>query len=92
MAQIGKNHGAKAGCELRVIILGTKPHQVLYLGMRGGIALEITCVQGDPYGLAVLSGSGAFVVAEMFEVQDLDIAQFFATLAPQAFFGGLARF
>ncbi len=59
--------------------------------MRGRNAFEFACVQLDPHCLPFLPGSGALIIAEVLKIQDLDIAQLFATFTPQTFFRSLAR-
>ena len=91
-AQVGKNDIAKARRKQRLIIVRTEPDQFSYFRVRGGCTFELACVQRNLYGLRILSGGGAFIIAEVMKVGDFHLAQLFAALASEAFLRSLAWF
>jgi hypothetical protein len=90
--EIGKDDVAKARREKRRIVLRTEPNQLLNLGVRGGSASQFTCEQLDPDGSPFVPRGGAFVVAEVSQIGDFNISQFFPALSPEAFLCRLAFF
>lgn len=90
MAKIGKNEITQARREQGGIIVGAEPDQLLDLGVRRRVAAQFTREKFDPDGLVPVARGGAFVVAQVAKIHDLDIAQFFAALTPQALPGSLA--